>query len=457
MQDRVHNRAQDNHSREIVIVRRRRDLDGEDAKNTVWKIAYADFMTAMMAFFLVMWLINVTDQETREIVASYFNPIRLAEATTDRKGLRDPDSSSSGNESDEHSRAIPLRGAAEGAQDGVSDRDRPRFPESALFQDPYAILAELAAELENDRPPNAMTDLSPGAAGQPGLPGGEQFRDPFDPVYWQVAPTARIGRSDGDGTGGVADAGAAFPEFAAGGTAARDIEAMIADGASDGVLRDAQAFSETGTQTRTIEKALVKTVAAEDGSVKDGSVEDGLVAIVSAQGAAPPEPETGPSDRPNPAIADAAEIQRRIATGIENSRGRFSEIPPVAVAATSEGILISLTDSARFGMFAIGSAEPKPEVVGVLASVAEILAEREGSIVIRGHTDARPFRSRDYDNWRLSTARAHMAYYMLVRGGFDESRIERVEGYADRMLKVPEDPEAAENRRIEILLREAGA
>jgi len=108
-------------------------------------------------------------------------------------------------------------------------------------------------------------------------------------------------------------------------------------------------------------------------------------------------------------------------------------------------------------MFAIGSAEPKPEVVGVLAAVAEILAEREGSIVIRGHTDARPFRSRDYDNWRLSTARAHMAYYMLVRGGFDEARISRVEGYADRMLKLPDDPEAAENRRIEILLREVGA
>jgi chemotaxis protein MotB len=46
-----------------------------------------------------------------------------------------------------------------------------------------------------------------------------------------------------------------------------------------------------------------------------------------------------------------------------------------------------------------------------------------------------------------------MAYYMLVRGGVDETRFERVEGYADRSLRIPTDPEAAQNRRIEILLR----
>ena len=70
-----------------------------------WKIAYADFMTAMMAFFLVMWLINATDQETREVVATYFNPIRLAEATSDRKGLRDPEESSQGVDLEERSEA----------------------------------------------------------------------------------------------------------------------------------------------------------------------------------------------------------------------------------------------------------------------------------------------------------------------------------------------------------------
>ena len=74
---------------------------------------------------------------------------------------------------------------------------------------------------------------------------------------------------------------------------------------------------------------------------------------------------------------------------------------------------------------------------------------------MRGHTDGRPFRSETYDNWRLSSARAQMASYALVRAGIDERRLERIEGYADRMPRNP-DPKAAENRRIEILLRGQG-
>ena len=69
-----------------------------------------------------------------------------------------------------------------------------------------------------------------------------------------------------------------------------------------------------------------------------------------------------------------------------------------------------------------------------------------------GHTDSRPYKNKKYDNWQLSTARAHLAQYMLVRGGLDEKRIRRVEGVADREPRLPEDPQAPENRRIEILL-----
>jgi chemotaxis protein MotB len=46
-----------------------------------------------------------------------------------------------------------------------------------------------------------------------------------------------------------------------------------------------------------------------------------------------------------------------------------------------------------------------------------------------------------------------MAYVMLTRSGVEEKRFERIEGYADHSLRVAHDPEAAQNRRIEILLR----
>ena len=132
-------------------------------------------------------------------------------------------------------------------------------------------------------------------------------------------------------------------------------------------------------------------------------------------------------------------------------------VPGIEVTVTEDGLLISLTDPFDCGLFAMASAEPRPAMVVVMERIAKLLQSRPGAIVVRGHTDARPFRSATYDNWRLSSARAHMAYYMLVRGGVEEKRFARVEGYADRALKVSSDPEAAQNRRIEILLRRPNA
>lgn len=106
-------------------------------------------------------------------------------------------------------------------------------------------------------------------------------------------------------------------------------------------------------------------------------------------------------------------------------------------------------------MFAIGSAEPQRRVVKMMEAIAASLRSFNGPIIVRGHTDARRYRSATYDNWRLSSARAQMAYYMLIRGGLPEKRFDRVEGYADHHLKDPAHPLAAENRRIEILVREA--
>ena len=128
--------------------------------------------------------------------------------------------------------------------------------------------------------------------------------------------------------------------------------------------------------------------------------------------------------------------------------------PRIELKTTPEGTLISLTDDLEFGMFKIGSAEPDPKTVRVMAKIGTILKSVPGSVVVRGHTDARSYRSGGSgDNWRLSSSRAQMAFYMLVRGGFDEKRFDRVEGHADRHLKNAAAPFAAENRRIEILIR----
>ncbi|WP_424926899.1 flagellar motor protein MotB [Amaricoccus tamworthensis] len=57
----------------ITIIRRKKVVAGGH-HGGAWKVAYADFVTAMMAFFLLMWLLNVSNEETKEGLADYFSP-----------------------------------------------------------------------------------------------------------------------------------------------------------------------------------------------------------------------------------------------------------------------------------------------------------------------------------------------------------------------------------------------
>ena len=60
--------------RPIIIVKRRRNTGGGH-HGGAWKVAYADFVTAMMAFFLVMWLVTSVSKEQRAAIFEYFkNP-----------------------------------------------------------------------------------------------------------------------------------------------------------------------------------------------------------------------------------------------------------------------------------------------------------------------------------------------------------------------------------------------
>ena len=64
--------------RPIIIVKRKKVVAG-GAHGGAWKIAYADFVTAMMAFFLLMWLLGITEEVTRGGIADYFKtPIKSA-------------------------------------------------------------------------------------------------------------------------------------------------------------------------------------------------------------------------------------------------------------------------------------------------------------------------------------------------------------------------------------------
>jgi len=51
-----------------------------------WKVAYADFVTAMMAFFLLLWLLNATTEEQKMGISNYFDPTAISRATRSGSG-----------------------------------------------------------------------------------------------------------------------------------------------------------------------------------------------------------------------------------------------------------------------------------------------------------------------------------------------------------------------------------
>lgn len=57
-----------------IIIKRKKVIAGGGHHGGAWKVAYADFVTAMMAFFLMMWLLGATTESQRRGLADYFNP-----------------------------------------------------------------------------------------------------------------------------------------------------------------------------------------------------------------------------------------------------------------------------------------------------------------------------------------------------------------------------------------------
>ncbi|KPQ17996.1 MAG: chemotaxis protein MotB [Rhodobacteraceae bacterium HLUCCO18] len=57
-----------------LIIKRKKVSGGDGHHGGAWKVAYADFVTAMMAFFMMMWLLNATTEQQRKGIADYFSP-----------------------------------------------------------------------------------------------------------------------------------------------------------------------------------------------------------------------------------------------------------------------------------------------------------------------------------------------------------------------------------------------
>ena len=125
----------------------------------------------------------------------------------------------------------------------------------------------------------------------------------------------------------------------------------------------------------------------------------------------------------------------------------------VEITITSDGLRIELLES-EAGIF-FESGKPVPTETGgeLLGRLAQELGKLPNNILIEGHTDAKPFSRDGYTNWELSVDRANSARKLMEASGIRPEQVAQVRGFADRQLRHPEDPTAASNRRISVIVQ----
>ncbi|MBZ9794931.1 MotB family protein [Mesorhizobium sp. ES1-4] len=456
------------HPHEIIIVRHAHGDHDEGHHGGVWKIAFADFMTAMMCFFLVMWLINAANEQTKAAVASYFNPVKLVDRNSSRKGLEDlgdgPNAMGSTAQNPQPAKAKAGQGGngEAGSSDRKQEKQEPQQPQQSddhLFADPYAVLSEIAADT------GVMQNISQKGDGgaqnsgpATGASGGASYRDPFEPDFWSqqvAAPGAEASAQRPRIEGDPLKSGDKAADTQVAKVKAVPPAPPTNDAPLEPLAGDAKDAAAATAKTGNAKTGNAKAADANAGNAEAG---DGKAADAAKAGTTVAKQEAAKTEAADKAptaaaLKAAADVKQQLADAFKPGDKLHDG---VSVEATDKGVVISITDQLDFGMFQVGSAVPSRELVLAMEKIGRIVNSQKGTISINGHTDARPFRSASYDNWRLSTARAHSAYYMLVRGGVDDRRITEVAGFADRQPKDPADPMSAVNRRIEILMATGG-
>ncbi len=384
-----------------VVIKKEEVVEGGH-HGGAWKVAYADFVTAMMAFFLLMWLLNATTEQQRRGLADYFAPSNVLGRS--QTGTGQPFGgrtvNSAGDMASDSGALRVERGPAPVRVD--VDEEEAEGPVEPVPRLPTT----------EERPPSSigLTD------GQPRPPSGAA------PLTAEQALTGsaagRLGQT-GTALGGPAQAG----ELQSGQLRAGDQrsgEARAGD-QSRGEQRsgDLQAMMQGDPQAVEAARLADAALRAELGRRERAAFEQAAEELRAAV-------------QNDPALADLA---RQL---------RIEQVP--------EGLRIQIMDADRQAMFPLSSAVPNDRARALILKVAQVTARLPNGLAIAGHTDSSPFRGEGRSNWDLSADRANAVRRLLVENGVNPNRLRSVSGYAEREPLLPADPGNAGNRRVAITL-----
>ncbi len=149
--------------------------------------------------------------------------------------------------------------------------------------------------------------------------------------------------------------------------------------------------------------------------------------------------------------ADMKELSRLI----ERMAAREGLAPNVQGVLTPQGLRLMLHDTDSKGMFERGSAMPSERFKSLLRKLGPVFAQIDNQLMIIGHTHATPYvdvNSPSFSNSSLSSQRAMAARLHLLEGGMPATSVLQVAGMAERAPLDAVHPNAAINRRIELLV-----
>jgi chemotaxis protein MotB len=126
----------------------------------------------------------------------------------------------------------------------------------------------------------------------------------------------------------------------------------------------------------------------------------------------------------------------------------------IEITVTAEGLRIEMLESANGTFFDLGDPMPNDNGRRLLELLAGELGKLPNKLSIEGHTDSKPYSGRNnYGNWELSTDRANSARRLMQQDGIRLNQVAQVRGFADQLLRKPENPFDPSNRRISLIVQ----
>lgn len=369
-----------------------------------WKIAYADFVTAMMAFFLLMWLVNVATEETKKGIAEYFTSSVISmESAGAGTGMIEGEVSAAKSSSSELEVENESNNKSNAYNANIQKIKEQEASSMQLHPDEFA--PSKMGDKDADRKITTYTNES----NKPSV----EHRIKREGIILEDKNVADLKKINDK-------------EYSKGVKELRNVE------------EDDEKDKEKQIGDISLKNSKIITKQLEQKQPLDNEKNS----------------EDAESEKSATQILQQKEILKKIENNIKEAFNSIQEIEKfkhnLIIELTDEGIHIQIIDSSDHEMFKSGSPTPVKFTENIIKTLGHVLEKIPNRINITGHTDSKPYNKKGYGNWELSSDRAHATRRILENSHITSDRFIEVNGRADRDPFNKNDPTLPENRRISI-------